>query len=555
METTKDEVFSKVQGALVDALGVDEDEVTPEARLVGDLGAESIDFLDIVFRLEKAFDIKIPRGELFPEDILTNAQYVQNGRVTPEGLEQLKTRMAFADLTAFSANPVVQDFGNLLTVRRHVPVCGDQGRSVRCGPAAGVGRTGVGRNRRPVVAGILPGQSPRARQTGAWGRIMRWFWIDRFLEFESGRHAVAVKNVSLAEEHLHDHFPGAPLMPNSLIIEGIAQTGGLLVAEHGGFEERVVLAKVAKAAFHLPAVPGDTLTYRATIDDIHKDGAIVSGTSHVGERLQAEVQVFFAHLGEEAAGKSLFDPANLLAMLRLLRVFDVGREPTAARCRCPPACWLPNNRPLPVKVSLNKVQSMRRRVVITGVGCVTPMGTEVERVWQGLKEGASGVGYTSIFDASRFPTKISAEVRDWDVSRSGRGRRGLGATRPPHQFAAGAAKKAVRDSGIFDAPLDPARFGVYLGSGEGQQYFSCFTQMMTSRSEGRQVRPGAVHQGRPGMVAPDDRTGTRAQHAGRPPGRPVQCPGAECQLPDGLRRQQPGHRRGDRDRSAAARPT
>jgi acyl carrier protein len=113
---TNAEVFSKVQSALVDALGVDEDEVTPTARLVGDLGAESIDFLDIVFRLEKAFNIKIPRGELFPEDILTNTQYVQNGRMTGEGLEQLKARMPFADLTAFSANPVVQDFGNLLTV-------------------------------------------------------------------------------------------------------------------------------------------------------------------------------------------------------------------------------------------------------------------------------------------------------------------------------------------------------------------------------------------------------------------------------------------------------
>ena len=114
---TQEEVFSKVQRALVDALGVDEEEVTPGDRLVGDLGAESIDFLDIVFRLEKAFDIKIPRGELFPEDILTNAQYVQNGKVTSEGLEQLKVRMPFADLTAFSVNPSVQDFGNLLTVQ------------------------------------------------------------------------------------------------------------------------------------------------------------------------------------------------------------------------------------------------------------------------------------------------------------------------------------------------------------------------------------------------------------------------------------------------------
>ncbi len=113
---TKDEIFEKIQHALVDALGVDEDEVTPEATLVGDLGAESIDFLDIVFRLEKAFDIKIPRGELFPEDVLTNATYVQDGRVTEAGLAELRKRMPFANLDAFAKNPVVQDFGNVLTV-------------------------------------------------------------------------------------------------------------------------------------------------------------------------------------------------------------------------------------------------------------------------------------------------------------------------------------------------------------------------------------------------------------------------------------------------------
>src|SRR4029077_15118311 len=106
---------------------------------------------------------------------------------------------------------------------------------------------------------------------------MRWFWIDRFTEFESGRAATAIKNVSLAEEHLHDHFTGAPVMPNSLVIEGIAQTGGLLVAEHSGFEHPVVLGEVAKVLFHVPAVPGDTLTYPVTLDDIHTDGAIVSG--------------------------------------------------------------------------------------------------------------------------------------------------------------------------------------------------------------------------------------------------------------------------------------
>lgn len=113
---TKEEVFEKVQEALMDALGVDDDEVTPEATMVGDLGAESIDFLDIVFRLEKAFEIEIPRSELFPEDILTNAEYVQDGKVTAEGVAELKKRMPFADLTKFEANPVVQDFGNLLTV-------------------------------------------------------------------------------------------------------------------------------------------------------------------------------------------------------------------------------------------------------------------------------------------------------------------------------------------------------------------------------------------------------------------------------------------------------
>ncbi len=163
---------------------------------------------------------------------------------------------------------------------------------------------------------------------------MRWFWIDRFTEFESGRTATAIKNVSLAEDHLHDHFPGAPLMPAALVIEGLAQTAGLLVAEHGGFEERVVLAKVASARFHFSAVPGDTLVYHVTIDGIHKDGAIVSGTSHVGQRLQAEVQIFFAHL-DERAGKSLFDPASLLAMLKLLGVFQVGRDSQGRRLSVP----------------------------------------------------------------------------------------------------------------------------------------------------------------------------------------------------------------------------
>lgn len=111
------DVFGKVKEALVDALGVDDDEVTEEATMVGDLGAESIDFLDIVFKLEKAFGITIPRDELFPDDILTNAEYISDGKVTPDGLVKLKERMSFVDLTKFESNPLVQDFGNLLTVK------------------------------------------------------------------------------------------------------------------------------------------------------------------------------------------------------------------------------------------------------------------------------------------------------------------------------------------------------------------------------------------------------------------------------------------------------
>ena len=113
---SRDEIFEKVRTALVDALGVDEDEVSPTATMVGDLGAESIDFLDIVFRLEKAFGIKIPRGELFPEDVLSSTEYVADGKLNAAGLAALKVRMPFADLAKFEADPSVQNFANTLTV-------------------------------------------------------------------------------------------------------------------------------------------------------------------------------------------------------------------------------------------------------------------------------------------------------------------------------------------------------------------------------------------------------------------------------------------------------
>lgn len=114
---SQEEIFSKVQEALVDALGVDDDEVTPEATLAGDLDAESIDFLDIQFRLEKAFDIKIERGELFPEELLANPDFVDDGKVNDAGIAELKKQMPFADLTEFESDPKVQNLAKNLTVK------------------------------------------------------------------------------------------------------------------------------------------------------------------------------------------------------------------------------------------------------------------------------------------------------------------------------------------------------------------------------------------------------------------------------------------------------
>jgi 3-oxoacyl-[acyl-carrier-protein] synthase II len=134
---------------------------------------------------------------------------------------------------------------------------------------------------------------------------------------------------------------------------------------------------------------------------------------------------------------------------------------------------------------------MKRRVVITGIGCITPMGHSVDEMWQRLLRSESGVGYTTHFDASKFPTKISAEVKNWDIDKAGedparwkyRGRH--------TRFAAGAAKQAVKDSGLEDAKLDPARFGVYLGSGEGQQDFESFSRMMARALHGETLDVGA----------------------------------------------------------------
>lgn len=124
---------------------------------------------------------------------------------------------------------------------------------------------------------------------------MRWIWIDRFLEFESGKRALSVKNVSLAEEHLHDHWEAYPVMPVSLMIEGMAQTAGLLVGQINDFKHDVVLAKITKVEFTGIVVPGDQLTYEAVIENIAPEAASITGiVCKNGEQI-GTVNLMFSH--------------------------------------------------------------------------------------------------------------------------------------------------------------------------------------------------------------------------------------------------------------------
>ncbi len=133
---------------------------------------------------------------------------------------------------------------------------------------------------------------------------MRWIWIDRFIEFEPGRRAVAVKNVSLAEEHVHDHWEAFPMHPASLMIEGMAQTGGILVGQARNFEEKVVLAKISKAEFDDVVVPGDQVTFEAEIQNVTEEAASVAGTIRRNGEVIARVELMFSHVDRNLAGVS-----------------------------------------------------------------------------------------------------------------------------------------------------------------------------------------------------------------------------------------------------------
>jgi len=140
---------------------------------------------------------------------------------------------------------------------------------------------------------------------------MRWIWIDRFLEFKSGKSARALKNLSLAEDHFADHLPGYPIMPAALILEGLAQTGGILVGEANDFREKVVLAKIRSAQFYREARAGEQLTYDVEMLDLRAEGAAVRGrASSQGEPI-ATAEIFFAHL-DQARSQQIFGDHNFV---------------------------------------------------------------------------------------------------------------------------------------------------------------------------------------------------------------------------------------------------
>jgi 3-hydroxyacyl-[acyl-carrier-protein] dehydratase len=156
---------------------------------------------------------------------------------------------------------------------------------------------------------------------------MPWCWIDRFIEFHSGWFARAVKNVALAETHLRDHFPAYPLMPSSLVIEGMGQTGMLLAMEAIDYAQMVLLAKITSAQFYGEAVPGDTLIYTATINSIQPNGISIVGQSHRGEQLQAEAELLFARVDDPSRMSGNANIRALARMMNRLGVFAVGLGP------------------------------------------------------------------------------------------------------------------------------------------------------------------------------------------------------------------------------------
>ncbi|HKQ50148.1 MAG TPA: 3-hydroxyacyl-ACP dehydratase FabZ family protein [Phycisphaerae bacterium] len=157
---------------------------------------------------------------------------------------------------------------------------------------------------------------------------MRWIWIDKFVDFQSQLRATAIKNVSLAEEHLHDHFPAYPVMPASLIVEGMAQTAGILVGEARNFAEKVILAKVKRARFEREVRPGEQLRYEAEIEQVSPEAASTTGKVYADGKLMAEIDIVFSHIDNNLSGLS-FPEENFVFtddFKSLLRTYNISSQ-------------------------------------------------------------------------------------------------------------------------------------------------------------------------------------------------------------------------------------
>ena len=261
---TQEEIYTKVSDTLVEALNVEPEDIKPTSTLQGDLGAESIDFLDIVFRLEREFGIKIPRGELFPESIFQgDPDFVQNGRVTDKGLRSCANACRSPTCAAFEQNPEVSHLSDLFTVdlitryiqgklqnRNEDESSSDLSvvRARESRPCCASGRRG---DRHHALDLDRPLRGVSERQVGAGGE-----------EPQSGRGPLRRPLPRLAG-HAGRADPG-----------GLAQTGGILVGEANQFREKVVLAKIPKAVFHREAMAGEQLIYEAEILAHSPEGAV-----------------------------------------------------------------------------------------------------------------------------------------------------------------------------------------------------------------------------------------------------------------------------------------
>ena len=160
---------------------------------------------------------------------------------------------------------------------------------------------------------------------------MRWFWIDRFVEFVPNKKATAIKNVSLAEEHLHDHYEAFPIMPTSLMIEGMAQTAGILVGQARNFKEKVILAKVTKAEFSDIVLPGDQITYQAEIENVAPEAASIKGTVLKNGKEIGQIQMMFSHIDQNLSGMKFPDENFVFtgSFERLVAPFLEAAKPAA----------------------------------------------------------------------------------------------------------------------------------------------------------------------------------------------------------------------------------